>query len=133
MPATQPSKEVRPFCYEHHLEMRLTQGLSDTKDATAQTRSYACTEPDCLVQYNAVRGYFILSQEGTARGLDMVPNVRCLHDGTPMYLAEIDPNKASFRLWICPHCDGRRTNEESLIGLGRDEIQNGPDESRAQS
>jgi hypothetical protein len=27
MPATQPSKELRALCYEHHAEMRLNQSL----------------------------------------------------------------------------------------------------------
>src|SRR6266850_2552295 len=82
-----------------------------------QTLVYACTEPDCLVHYNIYRGYFILNQNGNTNELDMVPSVRCLHDGTPMYLAEIDLDRKGFRLWICPQCDGRRTNEEGLIGL----------------
>ena len=118
MPGTQPSKELRALCHEHHVEMRLNQSHmnSEGSDLT-QTLAYACTEPDCLVHYNIYRGYFILSQSGNTNELDMVPSVRCLHDGTPMYLAEIDLEKRGFRLWICPQCDGRRTNEEGLIGL----------------
>jgi hypothetical protein len=85
-------------------------------DAT-RTPAYACTDPDCLVYYNIYRGYFILSQDGSTNELDMVPSVRCVHDGTPMYLAEINPEKRGFRLWICPQCDGRCTNEEGLISL----------------
>ena len=117
MPGTQPSKKLRALCHEHHVAMRLNQSLlnSEGGDLT-QTRAYACTEPDCLVHYNNYRGYFILSQSGNTNELDMVPNVRCLHDGAPMYLAEIDLEKRGFRLWICPQCDGRRTNEEGLIG-----------------
>ena len=82
-----------------------------------------CTEADCLVHYNIYRGYFMLSQNGNTNELDMVPSVRCPHDGTPMYLAEVDPDKKGFRLWICPQCEGRRTNEEGLIGLASQEIQ----------
>jgi len=52
----------------------------------------------------------------------MVPNVRCLHHGTPRYLAEIDLDKSAFRFWICPQCDGRRTNEEGLMGLASQRI-----------
>jgi hypothetical protein len=40
-----------------------------------------------------------------------------------MYLAEIDQEKRDFRMWRCPQCDGRRTNEEGLIGLASQEIQ----------
>jgi hypothetical protein len=117
MPATQPSKELRVFCHEHHVKMRLNQSLLNRKGDLTQTLAYACTEPDCLVHYNIYRGYFILSQNENTNELDMVPIVRCLHDGRPMYLAEIDREKRDFRLWKCPQCDGRRTNEEGLIGL----------------
>ena len=118
MPATQPSKELRAFCHEHHVEMRLNQNALNSKgDNPTQTLAYACTEPDCFVHYNTYRGYFILSQNGITNEPDTVPSVRCPHDGTPMYLAEIDLRKRAFRLWICPQCDGRRTNEEGLIGL----------------
>ena len=117
MPATQPSKELRVFCHEHHVKMRLNQSLLNTEGDLTQTLAYACTEPDCLVHYNIYRGYFILGQNENTNELDMVPSVRCLHDGRPMYLAEIDREKRDFRLWKCPQCDGRRTNEEGLIGL----------------
>ncbi len=123
MTATQHSKELRAFCYEHHVEMRLAQNLSDTTDATTQALPYACTEPDCLVHYNIFRGYFVPGQKGNTNELDMVPNVRCLHDGTPMYLAELNPDKTSFRLWICPRCDRRHTNEQGLIGLASEKAQ----------
>ena len=123
MPATQPSKELRAFCHEHHVEMRLNQSPLNSEGDPTQKLAYACTEPDCLVHYNIYRGYFILSQNGITNEPDMVPSVRCLHDGTPMYLAEIDREKRDFRLWICPQCDGRRTNEEGLIGLASQGIQ----------
>ena len=117
MPATQPSKELRALCHEHHVKMRVNRSLVNSDGDATRTLAYACTEPDCLVHYNIYRGYFILSQDGNTNELDMVPRVRCLHDGTPMYLAEIDREKREFRLWICPQCDGRCTNEEGLIGL----------------
>jgi hypothetical protein len=103
--------------------MRPIQSLSNSEGDLTQTLAYTCTQPDCPVHYNIYRGYFILSQNGNTNELDMVPNVRCPHDGTPMYLAEVDPDKKGFRLWICPQCDGRRTNEEGLIGLASQEIQ----------
>jgi hypothetical protein len=123
MPATQPSKELRPLCHEHHAEMKLNQSLLNSQDAAKHTFAYACTEPDCPVHYSIYRGYFILSQNGNTNELDMVPSVRCPHEGTLMYLAEIDLEKRGFRLWRCPQCDGRRTNEEPLIGLASQEIQ----------
>ena len=116
MPATQPSTEFHALCHEHHIEMRLNQSLLKSKGEDTQTLSYACTEPDCLVHYNSSRGYFMLSQDGSTSELDMLPRVRCLHDGMPMYLSGVNPNNRGFRLWRCPQCDGSRTNEEDLIG-----------------
>ena len=117
MPTTQPSKELRALCHEHHAEMRLNQSLLNSEDDAKHTLAYACTESDCLVHYSIYRGYFILSKNGNTNELDTVPRVRCPHDGAPMYLAEIDREKMDFRLWKCPQCDGRRTNEEGLVGL----------------
>ena len=125
MPATQPSKELRALCHEHHAEMRLNQSLLNSEDDAKHTLAYACTEPDCLVHYSIYRGYFILSRNGNTKELDMVPRVRCPHDGTPMYLAEIHQAKRDFHLWRCPHpqCDARRTNEADLIDLAPQGIQ----------
>jgi hypothetical protein len=114
MPAAQLSNELRSLCHEHHVEMRLNQRPSNNGGAR-QTLAYACTEPGCLVHYNVSRGYFMGSQNGHRNGQDMVPKVRCPQDGTLMYLAEISREKRGFRLWRCPKCDARRTNEENLI------------------
>ncbi|HKV62859.1 MAG TPA: hypothetical protein VJO16_13150 [Candidatus Acidoferrum sp.] len=123
MPTTQPSHELRALCYEHHVEMRLNVSLLNSKQEIKQTLKYACTAPDCLVHYNITRGYFILSQSGTTHERDMVPNVRCVRDGMPMYLSEIDHEKRAFRLWECPQCGGRQTNEEGLVGSASKEVQ----------
>jgi hypothetical protein len=93
--------------------------------------AYACTKPDCLVHYNILRGYFILTQNGNTNETDMVPRVRCVHDGAPMYLADINPAKRGFRLWTCPQCGARRTNEEDLVGLPSQEIQDPGGENAA--
>lgn len=131
MPAVQPSEELRALCYEHHAEMRLNQSLLKSEDDAKHTLAYACTEPDCLVHYSIYRGYFIPSQNADPNELDMVPGVRCGHDGTPMYLAEVDLEKRGYRLWRCPQCDGRRTNEEGLIGLTPQGIQGGSGKNAA--
>jgi len=112
--------------------MRLNQRILNSKGDAKHALAYACTEPDCLVHYNIYRGYFILSQDGNAIEPDMVPSVRCLHDGTPMYLAEIDREKRDFRLWKCPQCDGRRTNEEGLIGLASQRIRDASGKRRVE-
>jgi len=63
----------------------------------------------------------------------MLPKVRCFLDGMPMYLAEIHPEKRSFRLWTCPQYGARRTNEEGLVGLASQRIQDLAGENTAQS
>jgi hypothetical protein len=123
MPAAQRSKELRALCHEHHVEMRLSRSLSNREDDAPQSAAYACAEPDCLVHFDSSRGYFVLSQNGNTNGLNGVPAVRCPRDGKPMYLAAIDPEKRSFRLWKCPQCGVSRTNEESLVGPASWEIQ----------
>lgn len=102
--------------------MRPNQGLSQGESEVIQTLTYACTAPDCLVHYNISRGYF-LSQSGNGNEWDQMPKVKCFHDGTPMYLAEIDLEKRAFRLWRCPQCGASLTNEEGLIGLAPMKIQ----------
>src|SRR5713226_8545758 len=86
MPATQPSKELRAFCHEHHVKMRFNQSLLNSEGDPTQKLAYACTEPACLVHYNIYRGYFIPGQNENTNELDTVPRVRCPHDGTLMYL-----------------------------------------------
>jgi hypothetical protein len=116
MPAPQEAREVCILCYEHHIEMRLTQTFLKGEGKGALSIEYECTEPDCLVHYNGQRGYFTLGHDGSTKHPDLVPGVRCANDGMPMYLAEVNPQKRSFRLWRCPRCDGSRTNEQGLVG-----------------
>ena len=130
MPATQPGKELRALCHEHHVKMRLNRSYVNSDGGATQTLAYACTEPDCLVHYNIFRGYFMLPQDGNMNQMDRVPRVRCPRDGAPMYLAETDLEKKEFRLWRCPQCDARRTNEEGLIGLSSQGMQDVSGKSR---
>jgi hypothetical protein len=123
MPGRRLSEGFRPLCYEHHCEMRLNASRLNGEQGTKQTLVYACTEPNCLVLYSVSRGYFIQGQNGKTSELDMVPGVRCFHDEMPMYLGEIDLEKRTFRLWKCPQCGARRTNEEGLVGLTSQERQ----------
>jgi hypothetical protein len=133
MPVAHQSKHLRQFCHEHLLEMRLNRSsLNNGGDATRAT-TYGCTKPDCLVRYNPSRGYFMLSQNGNRDEMDVLAKVRCFLDGAPLYLAEISPEKRSFRLWTCPQCGARRTNEEGLAGLTSQEIQDLGGENTAQS
>jgi hypothetical protein len=116
MRAAQPRKDLRAICYEHHLEMKPNGLLSNSDGDGARAMAYVCTEPDCCVRFDTAHGYFMASRNGNRDEVDMVPKVRCFLDGAPMYLAEIDPKQRALRLWTCPQCGARRTNEEDLVG-----------------
>jgi hypothetical protein len=70
--------------------------------------------------------------DGTSTDFDVLtlPKVRCSKDGAFMYLGATDEAKRAFRLWICPQCDARRTNEEDLVSMDRREISGGVSEKR---
>ena len=117
MPPRQKNKALQPLCYEHHLEMRLTQIPLQTESEQAHTLVYACPEPDCLVHYNSSSGYFryfIVTDHGNGIDRDTMPEVWCSQDGLPMYLAEVLPAQRSFRLWSCPRCNSSRRNNDEL-------------------
>ena len=132
MPASRPGQALRALCYEHHVEMRLQQGFSNGQN-TGRTATYACPEADCRVHYSISRGYFMPSQNGHRNDLEVIPAVRCLDDGTPMYLAEIDLDKREYRLWICPQCGGRRTHEQGLVSMPSRENQDAGGEKRSRN
>jgi len=104
---TSTRKDVRVLCYEHHSEM-----LLESRKESAETFLYVCREPGCFIHYNSSQGYFIESQNGDRSESEIKPGVHCPKDGHLMYLAEVRPEKKSFRLWKCPECDGIRTNGE---------------------
>jgi hypothetical protein len=123
MPAVQPSEDLRALCHQHHLEMKLNGSFLSREGDGTQAIAYGCTEPDCHVHYNRSRGYFLLGQNGNSNEMDLVPKVRCLLDEAPMYLAEVNAERRDFRLWTCPQCGARRTNEDDLVGLASQGIQ----------
>jgi hypothetical protein len=133
MPAAQPSKDLRVLCHEHLLEMRVKRSFLNSESDGTQAITHGCTEADCLVHYNTSRGYFMLNQSGNRDEMAVVPKVRCFLDGVPMYLAEINPAKRDYRLWTCPQCGARRTNEEGLVGLASPEVQDLGANNAAQS
>jgi hypothetical protein len=132
MPATQPSKDLQPLCHEHHVEMTLNRSLLSSAGDRSPTMAYGCTESGCLVRYNISLGYFISSQNENGDEMD-VPRIKCFIDGAPMYLAELSPEKRSFRLWTCPQCGARRTNEDGLVGRPSLEIRDVDGENAAES
>ena len=114
MLAGQTGKYLRALCHEHHIEMTVKES-GKTQIAPGQTATYTCPRPDCVVHYNPSKGYFLVAGKGQIE-LDSTPRVKCSVDGRPMYLAETNPQKRSFRLWKCPQCGSTRTNEERVIG-----------------
>jgi hypothetical protein len=100
-------RDLRVLCYEHHTEM-----LLECRSEPTETFLYACREPGCFIHYYSSQGYFIESQNGDRSESEIKPGVHCPKDGRLMYLAEVRPEKKSFRLWKCPECDGIRTNGE---------------------
>ncbi len=107
-------KDLHVLCYQHHTEMLLR-----LVSAPAEGLLYACREPHCLVRYNDSDGYFIDSKEAKTIEQEITPRVTCPNDGQLMYLAEVTPEKRSFRLWKCPACNSSLTNEETSGGLGK--------------
>jgi hypothetical protein len=96
---------LHPLCYEHHLEMNLV-GIDSKRSISGLV--YGCPKPDCPIHYNSPVGYYVVS---------LSPSTRCPHHGVPMYLAEVQPRKRSFRLWRCPlsGCKASLTNERHLV------------------
>jgi len=87
MPTPQPSDQLHPHCYEHHVEMRMVEAFVESVGPQTHASAYACPHPDCGVHYAPQNGYFVLPKNGRAE-LDMTPRVTCPRDGQPMYLAE---------------------------------------------
>src|SRR5882762_10358556 len=95
--------DLHALCHQHHVEMELVPvGLGKH---SASTVVYACPKLTCQVHFSSSEGYFIRSGNGHGLVTDSVPLVRCEHDKIFMYLAEVLPEKRSFRLWKCPKCN----------------------------
>jgi len=82
MAATQTRYEFLPFCYERHVEMNHNQIASTIEGGPTQGITFACPEPDCLVHYNSVKGYFMLTRHENGNGSkpEQGPGVRCEKD-----------------------------------------------------
>jgi hypothetical protein len=86
--------------------------LLERRSEPAETFVYACREPACFIHYQRPQGYFIEPENGDRSEPEIKPGVHCPNDRHLMYLAEVRPERKSFRLWKCPECDAIRTNEE---------------------
>jgi hypothetical protein len=89
--------------------------LLDCRSKYVGTFLYACQEPGCFIRYYSSQGYFIEPQDGDRSEQEIKPSLHCPKDGRVMYLAEVRPDRKSFRLWKCPECSEMRTNGESSI------------------
>lgn len=105
-------KDICVLCYQHHTGM-LVRLLSEPAEGVL----HACREPDCLARYDSSRGYFIDTNDAETIEQETIPRVICPNDRQFMYLAEVMPQRRSFRLWKCPECNESRTNEETSGGL----------------
>jgi hypothetical protein len=86
--------------------------LLKRRSEPAEALLYACREPGCFIHYYSSQGYFIEPQDGDNGESEIKPGVHCPKDGRVMYLAEVRPERKSFRLWKCPECNAIRTNGE---------------------
>jgi hypothetical protein len=87
--------------------------LLESRSEPAETFLYACRDPGCSIRYRSSEGYFIAPQDADRGEPEIKPVVPCPNDGRFMYLAEVRPERKSFRLWKCPECNETRTNGES--------------------
>jgi hypothetical protein len=86
----------------------------------AEGMLYACREPGCLIRYNVSHGYFLDTKDAETVELEIIPRVTCSNDAQRMYLAEVMPERRSFRLWKCPECNQSCINNEDTLGeLGK--------------
>jgi hypothetical protein len=72
---------------------------------TAEAPLYACREPGCFIHYDTSQGYYVETQDAAVIEPEITPGVRCPKDGYLMYLAEVQPERKSFRMWKCPECN----------------------------
>jgi hypothetical protein len=105
--------QLRPLCYEHHISMGFKRFVA-APDGPRRMHGYVCPAPGCSVGYNRREGYFMMVPRRAHTERDIIPCVRCPHDGQLMYLAQTNPDNRSFRLWKCPLCGMSRTNREVL-------------------
>jgi hypothetical protein len=108
-------EDLHVLCYQHHTEM-LLRLLSEPTDGLV----YACQEAGCLVRYDSSHGYFLDTKDAKTIEQETTPHLSCSNDGHLMYLAEVMPERRSFRRWECPECKLSKINdEETSGGLGK--------------
>jgi hypothetical protein len=111
---TGTGQDLRVLCYQHHQEMP-----AKARSESTEPLVYVCQAPGCLIRYESSRGYFIDTADKKAVEQEILPRVSCPSDGRPMYLAKVQLEKRSFRLWKCAVCGATRTNEGPSEELGK--------------
>jgi len=108
--------DIRPLCYEHHVEMKPVQLEKSTSPFTTYSLAYACPLSGCVICYAGKTGYFAAEGNDESKRVGVL-RVICPQDGRPMYLAEIHPQNTSLRLWRCgkPNCQGHLAIEEFIF------------------
>ena len=108
--------DVRPLCYEHHVEMRPVQLEKSSNAFTTYSLAYACPLSGCVIRYAGKTGYFANGSTNEGERIEVL-RVSCPQDGHPMYLAEIHPQRMSLRLWKCGrlNCQGHLAIEECIL------------------
>jgi hypothetical protein len=104
-------KELHVLCYQHHTEMPIR-----SRSESPEGPIYVCEEPGCLIRYDSSQGYFLDTKDAETVELEVIPRVSCSNDEQHMYLAEVMPERRSFRLWKCPRCNLSRINNEESSG-----------------
>jgi hypothetical protein len=109
-------RDLRPLCYEHHVEMKPVQLEKRTSPFTTYSLAYVCPLSGCVICYAPRTGYFA-AEGGDQTKRAEVLHVNCPQDGQPMYLAEVHPQKTSLRLWRCgkANCQEHSTIEEFVL------------------
>lgn len=110
-PGVHKNGNLRPLCYDHHIEMEFSH-IPRNAGRLTHMPCYLCPEPGCSVAYGRREGYFMIIPRREYTERDIMPCVSCPRDGQLMFLAQIKPERRSFRLWRCPRCKTSRTNEE---------------------
>jgi hypothetical protein len=116
MAVERTTKELRPLCYAHHVEMKPVQLERSTNSFTTYSLAYACPLSGCAIGYAGENGYFAEESNRQSKQTEVL-RVGCPQDGLPMYLAAIHPEHTTLRLWRCAKtdCQGHRTIEEFIF------------------
>jgi hypothetical protein len=116
MAAERIRSDLRPLCFEHHIEMKSVQLEKSANGFTTYSLAYACPFSGCTICYTGKTGYFAAESDQPSKRAGVL-RLSCPHDGLPMYLASMHPDNSAWRLWLCAKtgCQGRRTIEEHVF------------------